>query len=37
LHLRGWIDSDRTHPGSPQRPASDVPILRDIAERLEAL
>jgi len=37
LHLRGWIDCDRTHPGSPERPASDVAILRDIAERLEAL
>jgi dihydrodipicolinate synthase/N-acetylneuraminate lyase len=37
LKLRGWIGTDRTHPRSPERPASDVPILRDILERLEAL
>ena len=37
LRLRGWIASDRTHPRSPERPASDVAILRDIADRLEAL
>jgi dihydrodipicolinate synthase/N-acetylneuraminate lyase len=34
LHLRGWIASDRTHPGSPQRPDSDRDVLRDIAVRL---
>ncbi len=34
LKLRGWIASDRTHPNSPERPASDVPILADIALRL---
>lgn len=27
LKLRGWIDSDRTHPDSPTRPASDRDIL----------
>lgn len=27
LKLRGWIDSDRTHPHSPTRPASDRAIL----------
>jgi dihydrodipicolinate synthase/N-acetylneuraminate lyase len=37
LKLRGWIRTDRTHPRSPERPESDVAILRDIAERLEAL
>jgi dihydrodipicolinate synthase/N-acetylneuraminate lyase len=34
LHLRGWIASDRTHPNSPQRPASDRAILRDIGRQL---
>jgi dihydrodipicolinate synthase/N-acetylneuraminate lyase len=34
LHLRGWLSSDRTHPHSPTRPASDVPILRDIGRML---
>lgn len=34
LRLRGWISSDRTHPNSPARPASDVAILAEIAERL---
>ncbi len=34
LHLRGWINSDRTHPRSPARPASDLDILRDIGQRL---
>ena len=37
LKLRGWIRSDLTHPRSPTRPASDVEILRDIVQRLEAL
>lgn len=37
LKLRGWIDSDRTHPDSPTRPQSDVAILRDIAARLGVL
>jgi dihydrodipicolinate synthase/N-acetylneuraminate lyase len=35
LKVRGWIRCDRTHPDSPERPDGDVPILRDIAERLE--
>jgi dihydrodipicolinate synthase/N-acetylneuraminate lyase len=34
LNLRGWISSNLTHPKSPQRPDSDIEILRDIAERL---
>ena len=37
LKLRGWIDCDDTHPDSPSRPASDIAILRDIAERLGLL
>ena len=34
LHLRGWIGSNRTHPGSPARPSSDLDVLRDIGQRL---
>lgn len=34
LKLRGWVESDRTHPRSPSRPQSDVEILRNIAQRL---
>jgi dihydrodipicolinate synthase/N-acetylneuraminate lyase len=37
LKLRGWIGCDRTHPKSPQRPASDIEILRPIVERIEEL
>jgi len=37
LKQRGWIRSDRTHPRSPERPESDVELLRDIAERLGVL
>lgn len=37
LKLRGLITTDLTHPNSPRRPDSDREILRDIAERLEAL
>ncbi len=37
LKLRGWINSDVAHPNSPQRPASDVPVLREIAARLGVL
>ncbi|MDX2163389.1 MAG: dihydrodipicolinate synthase family protein [bacterium] len=36
LKLRGWIGSDRTHPHSPERPASDGAVLADILQRLEA-
>lgn len=36
LKLRGAIGSDRPHPRSPHRPDSDVPLLRDIADRLDA-
>ncbi len=34
LNLRGWIQSDRTHPLSPTRPISDRPILIEIGQRL---
>ncbi|MCA9874787.1 MAG: dihydrodipicolinate synthase family protein [Anaerolineales bacterium] len=37
LKLRGWIESDATHPQAPTRPASDVPILQGILAKLEAL
>lgn len=33
LKLRGWIASDRTHPRSPERPSSDIKILRPILSR----
>jgi dihydrodipicolinate synthase/N-acetylneuraminate lyase len=36
LKLRGWIGCDATHPASPERPASDQEVLRDIAARLAA-
>ncbi|MCP3986420.1 MAG: dihydrodipicolinate synthase family protein [bacterium] len=36
LELRGRIASSRTHPGSPERPASDRAPLAEIARRLEA-
>ena len=34
LHLRGILPADGTHPQSPSRPASDLPILRNIADRI---
>ena len=37
LKLRGWIQANQTHPDSPPRPDSDIPILKDIAERLGIL
>jgi len=36
LHLRGLLPTDLIHPKSPTRPASDVAILRDIADRIGA-
>jgi hypothetical protein len=36
LKLRGWIACADTHPQSPQRPASDRDVLRDLADRLAA-
>jgi dihydrodipicolinate synthase/N-acetylneuraminate lyase len=37
LRRRGWIASDRTHPGSPARPAGDGPVLDGMLARLERL
>ncbi len=37
LALRGQIACDATHPRSPARPASDIPVLQDILEGLLAL
>ena len=34
-HLRGWIASDRTHPGSPRRPPEDRAVLAAILDQLE--
>jgi dihydrodipicolinate synthase/N-acetylneuraminate lyase len=34
LKLRGWITTSRTHPNSPKRPESDVPILLELGNRL---
>ena len=34
LHLRGWTETDRTHPASLTRPTSDRAVLRTIAEGL---
>lgn len=35
LRLRGLIATDRPHPRSLSRPATDLPLLKDIAERLD--
>ncbi len=37
LKIRGWNGGDEPHPKAARRPGSDVPILRDIAERLELI
>jgi dihydrodipicolinate synthase/N-acetylneuraminate lyase len=37
LHLRGWIESDATHPGSPRRPEGDREVLAEIARSLGVL
>lgn len=34
LHLRGWINSDETHPQSPRRPPSDREVLQTILDGL---
>lgn len=36
LKLRGAIATDRPHPRGARRPASDVPLLQDIVDRLDA-
>ena len=37
LKLRGWIETDLTHPDSPVRPPEDAAVLRECAERLGVL
>ncbi len=37
LRLRGWIPSDHTQAGAPERPATDLPILAELADRLGVL
>ena len=37
LHLRGWLKSANTHPGAPERPASDREVLRETLSRLAEL
>ena len=37
LRLRGWIESDATHPDSPRRPESDREVLAEIARSLGVL
>lgn len=37
LKLRGWIATNHTHPKSPSRPDSDIPILQDILSGLHML
>jgi len=37
LQLRGWIESDATHPRSPRRPESDREVLAEIARSLGVL
>jgi dihydrodipicolinate synthase/N-acetylneuraminate lyase len=34
LHLRGQIESSLTHPDAQERPASDLPVLKDILRQL---
>lgn len=36
LHLRGLIATERAHPASPRRPDSDLAILADIRDRIDA-
>ncbi len=37
LNLRGWIRTNLTHPDSPKRPESDIPMLEDILRQLNSL
>lgn len=34
LHLRGWLETNKTHPDSPERPESDIAVWREVVERL---
>ena len=35
LHLRGQIKTNRTYPGSPERPEADLPVLQNMLNDLE--
>jgi hypothetical protein len=37
LRLRGWIETDATHPRSPRRPECDREVLAEIARSLGVL
>ena len=37
LRLRGWADADAVPEGAPLRPEADRDVLRDIADRIEAM
>jgi dihydrodipicolinate synthase/N-acetylneuraminate lyase len=37
LKLRGWIQSNETHPKAPSRPSSDSEVLRELAQSLGIL
>lgn len=37
LKLRGWLTCDRTHPRSPERPVSDIEVLRELGQRMEVI
>jgi dihydrodipicolinate synthase/N-acetylneuraminate lyase len=37
LKVRGWITTNRTHPESPKRPETDIPILEELARRMGVL
>jgi dihydrodipicolinate synthase/N-acetylneuraminate lyase len=34
LHLRGWIGTNRTFPGSPTRPESDIQVLQALLDQM---
>lgn len=35
LAIRGWLEDDHPHPDGAQRPETDLPVLRDVARRLD--
>ncbi len=37
LKLRGWTQTNQTHPDSPTRPESDIAVLQELGERLGVL
>lgn len=37
LKLRGWLKCDHTHPRSPERPVSDIEVLRELGQRMEVI